>query len=151
MAQVRQYKEVSSDFSARIWRPRSVLAVLNKGEYLLGLSGNFYNFHFFFFFVSFDTKSVIHNPDGRVKVRFLVGVAGVACYLAKKRYSHHKRLDLDCGFNVDTPAGCRNNLKKRTGMCWKKFWCDLQIGLLFSKRRKIDNIPTSDGWFEYSN
>lgn len=49
VAQVRQYKEVSSDFSARIWRPRSVLAVLNKGEYLLGLSGNFYNFHFFFF------------------------------------------------------------------------------------------------------
>ena len=35
VAQVQQYKEVSSDFSARIWSSRS-LAVLNKGECLLG-------------------------------------------------------------------------------------------------------------------
>lgn len=65
MAQVRQYKEVSSDFSARIWRPRSVLAVLNKGEYLLGLSGNFYNFHFFLLVLTLNPLFTILTEELR--------------------------------------------------------------------------------------
>ena len=65
VAQVRQYKEVSSDFSARIWRPRSVLAVLNKGEYLLGLSGNFYNFHFFLLVLTLNPLFTILTEELR--------------------------------------------------------------------------------------
>lgn len=65
VAQVRQYKEVSSDFSARIWRPRSVLAVLNKGEYLLGLSGNFYNVHFFLLVLTLNPLFTILTEELR--------------------------------------------------------------------------------------
>ena len=65
VAQVRQYKEVSSDFSARIWRPRSVLAVLNKGEYLLRLSGNFNNFHFFLLVLTLNPLFTILTEELR--------------------------------------------------------------------------------------
>ena len=72
--------------------------------------------------------------------------------LARKCHSHD-RLDLDCGFNVDTGRLPKQHETKKPGMCWKKYWSNLQTGLPFQQKKqkqKRYNILTCDSWFAYS-